>query len=165
MAAKASRRVRSDRPGEIRPGPGAAAVADAACGPVPKASGPLGSRPGTRFVVHRHAASRLHWDLRLEMEGVARSWAVPKEPPEAKGVRRLAIMQPDHAVEYMGFEGVIPEGEYGAGEVEIWDGGRYALEERGKGKLVVRLEGQKLRGRYLLVNTAGKQWLFFKTGE
>jgi len=116
-------------------------------------------------VIHRHAASRLHWDLRLEMEGVARSWAVPKEPPRVKGVRRLAIVQPDHAVEYMGFEGVIPEGEYGAGRVEVWDEGRFGLEERGPGKLVVRLEGERLRGRYLLLNTAGKQWLFFKMGE
>lgn len=141
------------------------AAAEGPCGPVPEASGPLGSRPGTRFVVQRHAASRLHWDLRLEMEGVARSWAVPKEPPGVKGVRRLAILQPDHAVEYMDFEGVIPEGEYGAGEVEIWDRGRYTLEEGGKGKLLVRLGGERLRGRYLLLNTAGKQWLFFKTGE
>lgn len=148
-----------------RPGQGEADAPEGVCGPVPKASGPLGSRPGSRFVVHRHAASRLHWDLRLEMEGVARSWAVPKEPPRAKGVRRLAIMQPDHAVRHMAFEGVIPEGEYGAGRVEIWDEGRYDLEERGQGKLVVRLDGKRLRGRYLLINTAGKQWLFFKAGE
>lgn len=144
---------------------GEADAPEGLCGPVPEASGPLGSRPGTRFVVHRHAASHLHWDLRLEMEGVARSWAVPKEPPGERGVRRLAIMQPDHAVEYMEFEGIIPEGEYGAGKVEIWDKGRYALEDRGKGKLLVSFEGRRLRGRYLLLNTAGKQWLFFKTGE
>ena len=148
-----------------RPARAEAGAVEVLCGPVPGASGPLGSRPGTRFVVHRHVASRLHWDLRLEMEGVARSWAVPKEPPGEKGVRRLAIMQPDHAVEYMEFEGVIPEGEYGAGKVEIWDRGRYALEDRGKGKLLVSFEGRRLRGRYLLLNTAGKQWLFFRTGE
>jgi len=139
------------------------AFAEGKCGPGPKASGPLGSRPGSRFVIQRHHASRLHWDLRLEMEGVARSWAVPKEPPTTPGVKRLAVMVEDHPVPYMDFEGVIPEGEYGAGTVERWDAGTYRLEEARKGRLVLTLKGRQLEGRYALINTSGKNWLFFKT--
>lgn len=144
---------------------GELAFAEGACGPVPGATGPLGSRPGTRFVVQRHNASRLHWDLRLEMEGVARSWAIPKEPPAAPGIKRLAIMVEDHPLSYMDFEGVIPKGEYGAGTVERWDSGSYRVEETGKNRLVVHLAGRRLRGRYVLVNTAGTQWLFFKSRD
>ncbi len=135
------------------------------CGPVPKASGPLGSEPGTRFVIQRHDASRLHWDLRLEMEGVARSWAVPKEPPTRPGIKRLAIRVEDHPVAYMAFEGVIPKGGYGAGAVERWDSGSYRLEEAGENRLVLRFAGGRLRGRFVLVNTSGNQWLLFKSGD
>ena len=114
------------------------------------------------FVVHRHQARHLHFDLRLEMDGVLKSWAVPKGPPDAPGVRRLAIAVEDHPLEYGAFEGVIPEGTYGAGTVEIWDRGQYQLLEEKPGRLLFRLEGSKLKGEYVLLHTGEKQWLFFQ---
>lgn len=115
------------------------------------------------FVVHKHHATHLHYDLRLEMDGVLKSWAVPKEPPLKEGTKRLAIAVEDHLISYKDFEGVIPEGHYGAGKVEIWDNGRYTLEAREKNKIVVEFEGKKLKGRYALIHTNSGQWLFFKT--
>ncbi len=116
-----------------------------------------------RFVVHRHDASRLHWDLRLEWEGVLKSWAVPKEPPVAPGVKRLAVEVEDHDLDHIDFEGEIPEGEYGAGTVEIWDDGMYdLLSEHGR-RLKLALRGRRLRGEYVLVPLEGKNWLFFRT--
>ncbi len=115
------------------------------------------------FVVHKHHARRLHYDLRLEKGGVARSWAVPKEPPTQPGVRRLAVPVEDHAVEYMEFEGTIPEGRYWAGKVEIWDRGEYEGREWTERKIVVELRGERLRGGYGLVRTRDGNWLFFKT--
>lgn len=116
-----------------------------------------------RFVVHRHDASRLHWDLRLEREGVLKSWAVPKEPPVAPGVKRLAVGVEDHDLDQIDFEGEIPEGEYGAGTVEIWDDGMYdLLSEHGR-RLKLALRGRRLRGEYVLVPLEGKNWLFFRT--
>ena len=116
-----------------------------------------------RFVVHRHDASRLHWDLRLEREGVLKSWAVPKEPPVAPGVKRLAVEVEDHDLDHIGFEGEIPEGEYGAGTVEIWDDGTYdLLSEHGR-RLKLTFQGRRLRGEYVLVPLEGKNWLFFRT--
>ncbi len=116
-----------------------------------------------RFVVHRHDASRLHWDLRLEREGVLKSWAVPKEPPIAPGVKRLAVEVEDHDLDHIDFEGEIPEGEYGAGTVEIWDDGMYdLLSEHGR-RLKLALRGRRLRGEYVLVPLEGKNWLFFRT--
>ena len=116
-----------------------------------------------RFVVHRHDASRLHWDLRLEREGVLKSWAVPKEPPVDPGVKRLAVEVEDHALDHIDFEGEIPEGEYGAGTVSIWDGGTYdLLSEHGR-RLKLALRGRRLRGEYVLVPLEGKNWLFFRT--
>ena len=114
------------------------------------------------FVVHRHQARQLHFDLRLEMEGVLRSWAVPKGPPPAPGVKRLAIAVEDHPPGYGAFEGVIPEGMYGAGAVEIWERGQYQLLEEKPDRLVFRLEGSKLQGEYVLLHTGGDQWLFFQ---
>ena len=120
---------------------------------------------GKIYVIQRHDASHLHYDLRLEMDGVLKSWAIPKTPPEEKGIRRLAVQVEDHPIEYANFEGVIPEGEYGAGTVEIWDRGRYDLVERAVDKIVVDIEGQRLKGIYYLVKFKGRgenNWLFFK---
>lgn len=117
------------------------------------------------FVVHKHHASHLHWDFRLQLDGVLKSWAVPKEPPKTKGTKRLAIQVDDHSLSYANFEGVIPEGHYGAGKVEIWDSGKFKLVERTDDKIVVELDGKKLSGSYALIRfkRAGeKQWLLFK---
>lgn len=119
------------------------------------------------FVVHKHAATRLHYDLRLEMEGVLKSWAVPKEPPLKAGTRRLAIMVEDHPLDYADFEGVIEEG-YGAGTVEIWDRGSYTILSRDEDKIEIELAGKKMRGKYVLVRFKGageNNWLLFKTGN
>jgi DNA ligase D-like protein (predicted 3'-phosphoesterase) len=117
------------------------------------------------FVVHKHSATHLHWDLRLEIDDVLKSWAVPKEPPEKAGIKRLAIQVEDHDPEYAEFEGTIPEGEYGAGKVEIWDKGDYDLKVNREDKIEFVLRGKRLKGTYCLIRfkKAGeKQWLFFK---
>ena len=115
------------------------------------------------YVIQRHQASHLHWDLRLEMDGVLKSWAVPKEPPTRSGIRRLAVQVEDHPIEYANFEGVIPEGQYGAGIVEIWDKGTYRLIERTPDKIVFEIHGKRLKGKYCLIRFKGeKNWLFFK---
>ena len=118
-----------------------------------------------RFVVQEHHAGRLHWDFRLEMDGVLKSWAVPKTPPTRPGVRRLAVAVEDHDLDYIDFEGTIPEGEYGAGSVEIWDKGTYEVESKKPEKLVFELHGERMRGRYTLVHFTDKDenWLLFKT--
>ena len=117
-----------------------------------------------RFVVHKHHARNLHWDLRLEMNGVLKSWAVPKQPPKSKGTKRLAIQVEDHPLEYAEFEGEIPEGQYGAGTVRIWDKGECAIESwREDIKIVFNLSGEKLKGGYVLLKFNGKNtWLFFR---
>lgn len=120
------------------------------------------------FVVQEHHATRLHWDFRVEMEGVLRSWAIPKGPPEEFGVRRLAIQTEDHPIEYANFEGTIPEGSYGAGKVIIWDHGEFILEEETVSKLVFQLKGKRLIGKYALIKIMlrGKEsWLLFKVME
>jgi len=116
------------------------------------------------YVIQKHDASHLHYDLRLEMDGVLKSWAIPKEPPTEKNVKRLAVATEDHPVDYADFEGTIPEGQYGAGKVEIWDKGTYSIEERATNKIIVNINGKKLKGRYCLVKLKGqeKNWLFFK---
>lgn len=117
-------------------------------------------KPG--FVIHRHDASHLHYDLRLEYGGVLKSWAVPKGLPGEAGVKRLAVEVEDHPLDYIGFEGVIPEGQYGAGTVEIWDKGHYILESWEKDKVVFDFLGKKVSGRYVLIRTGEKNWLIFK---
>ncbi|MDA8066739.1 MAG: hypothetical protein M0031_14755 [Thermaerobacter sp.] len=123
---------------------------------------PGGSGPAGVFVVQKHAARRLHYDFRLSLDGVLKSWAVPKEPSDDPRVRRLAVPTEDHPLEYAGFEGIIPEGGYGAGRVEIWDRGTYDLESGSPDKLVFRLHGERLSGRFALVRTR-VGWLLFKT--
>lgn len=106
----------------------------------------------------------LHYDLRLEMDGVLKSWAVPKQPPRKKHLKRLAIQTEDHALAYATIEGVISRQGHRVERVERWDMGIYELEGRGRGIIVVHLKGNKLQGRYSLVRLNGqkKQWLFFK---
>jgi bifunctional non-homologous end joining protein LigD len=112
---------------------------------------------GGVFVVHKHAARRLHYDLRLEHDGVFESWAVPKGPSLDPGEKRLAVKVEDHPLEYGDFEGVIPAGEYGAGTVMLWDRGRWRAKKRSDGHLDFELEGHKLRGAWTLVRTGNSQ--------
>jgi DNA ligase D-like protein (predicted 3'-phosphoesterase) len=122
-------------------------------------------RVSGRFVVQEHDATNLHWDFRLEMDGTLKSWAVPKEPPKRPGVRRLAVQVEDHDIDYIDFEGTIPEGEYGAGTVKIWDRGTFEVESRKPDKLVFHLHGEKMKGRHTLIHFTDKpeNWLLFKT--
>jgi len=117
-----------------------------------------------RFVVQEHHARNLHYDLRLEIDGVLRSWAVPKGPPRIDGVRRLAVQVEDHPIDYIDFEGIIPEGQYGAGTVSTWDRGTYTLEKLNPSELSFILHGKKLRGRYALVRLENRpqDWLIIK---
>src|SRR3989344_3796068 len=101
------------------------------------------SRKKLIFVIHSHFARSHHYDLRLEMDGTLASWAVPKEPPTEKGVKRLAIHVEDHPLEYATFKGTIPEGNYGAGKVEIWDNGNYKLKLKDEKKIEFILHGKK----------------------
>jgi len=126
------------------------------------------------FVVQKHDASNLHYDLRIESGGVLKSWAVPKGPSMDPKVRRLAVPTEDHPMAYAGFEGVIPEGNYGAGTVIVWDRGTYrntkgedASTEKNleEGHATLWLEGEKLKGGFALIRTGGgdkPRWLFFK---
>lgn len=120
------------------------------------------------FVVQEHHATHLHYDLRLESEGVLRSWAVPKGIPEKPGERHLAVETEDHPLGYAGFEGTIPEGEYGAGVVKIWDSGIFEPLIWEKDKIEVVMRGGRLAGRYVLVRfkRAGeKDWLIFRVKD
>src|SRR5216684_214095 len=130
---------------------------------------PASPSAGGLFVVHMHAARRLHWDLRLEMDGVLKSWAVPKGPSPNRADKRLAVHVEDHPLEYGDFEGLIPEGNYGAGAVIVWDRGVWvpledAHEGMQKGKLLFELRGYKLRGKWTLVKIkrGEKEWLLIK---
>lgn len=119
------------------------------------------------FVVQEHHASHLHYDFRLAMDGVLKSWAVPKGVPEEKGTKHLAVEVEDHPLGYATFEGNIPKGEYGGGQVIIWDHGEYLLEHRDQDKVVIELKGSRLKGRYSLVRFRGKEashknWLIMK---
>ena len=126
----------------------------------PKAHVP--KRASHSFVVQRHQASHLHYDFRLEMDGVLKSWAVPKGVPERAGIKRLAVQVEDHPVAYGKFHGVIPKGEYGAGEVEIWDKGRYQLIEATPKAYKFKLLGKRLTGDYVLFHFEKKNWFLFK---
>jgi len=138
----------------------------------PEPQGAVGAAGGPpRFVVQEHHARSVHWDLRLEMEGVLRSWAVPKGPSLDPADKRLAVLVEDHPLEYGGFEGVIPPGNYGAGTVMLWDRGTYTCVEGDpaeafrRGKLTLTLAGEKLRGEFHFVRTKrnnGRDWLLFK---
>ena len=136
-----------------------------------------GSRGKPIFVVQKHAARRLHYDFRLEINGVLVSWAVPKGPSLNPSDRRLAIRTEDHPLEYADFEGVIPEGQYGAGTVMVWDKGTYEVEnglaieqQLARGEIKVILHGKKLRGGFVLIQTAKRlaaraeqaRWLLIK---
>ena len=119
------------------------------------------------FVIHEHHATHLHFDLRLEMQGVLKSWAIPKIPTTTKDIKRLAIQVKDHPLDYAKFYGMIPEGNYGAGIVKIWDKGKYNLISKNSKKIIFGLHGKKLKGKYCLVkieygNKPKKSWLFFR---
>lgn len=117
------------------------------------------------FVIQEHYATHHHFDFRLEVDGVLKSWAVPKEPPKEEGIKRLAIQTQDHAMEYADFEGIIPEGRYGAGTVKIWDKGTFTLQKIEDKEIIFSLDGKKMKGEFVLVKTKfgkGNSWLFFK---
>ncbi|MGB9175571.1 MAG: non-homologous end-joining DNA ligase [Methanoregula sp.] len=121
---------------------------------------------GNRFVIQEHHAHKLHYDLRLERDGVLKSWAVPKGIPETTGEKHLAVAVEDHPLEYVSFEGEIPKGEYGAGTVSIWDSGTYDTKHWDAEKIEVMIHGRRLQGAYVLVKfkRAGKNdWLLFRT--
>ncbi|TMC30537.1 MAG: hypothetical protein E6J27_02645, partial [Chloroflexi bacterium] len=133
--------------------------------PEPKGRQPK-AVPSRRYVVHRHHATRLHWDVRLEMHGVLASWAVPQGPPLEGGKRRLAVHTEDHPLEYLTFHGVIPDG-YGAGTMTIWDEGTYDLLKDSESEYKVAFHGQRLEGEWVLVQTKqneGRDWLMIKHG-
>ncbi len=141
----------------------------------PSGDAPVKPRSRLRFVVQKHAASHLHFDWRLELDGVMKSWAVPKGPSLVPGVRRLAMEVEDHPIAYNTFEGTIPEGEYGGGTVMLWDRGTYEAAEGGvealregyaAGKLDIVMHGERVRGAFTMVRTTGSgeraQWLLIK---
>lgn len=146
----------------------------------PEPTGGKGSKTKLQFVVQKHAASHLHYDFRLELEGVLKSWAIPKGPSMKPSDKRLAMLVEDHPFDYKDFEGTIPEGNYGAGTVIVWDRGTYEPIEPTKGKsaqervlakgfdsgsLNFRLHGEKLKGEFVLVKTPGRAknaWLLIK---
>jgi bifunctional non-homologous end joining protein LigD len=136
-----------------------------------------GSPTQLHFVVQKHAASQLHYDFRLELDGVLKSWAVPKGIPTQRGDKRLAMRVEDHPLDYADFEGVIPAGNYGAGTVMLWDRGTFTVagDDPGtalqKGKIELQLHGKKLKSDWTLVRMKGHEshgkepWLLIKTGE
>ncbi len=140
----------------------------------PEPAGKVKKTKGHSFVIQKHAATRLHYDFRLEMEGVLRSWAVPKGPSLDPGEKRLAVHVEDHPIDYGDFEGIIPKGQYGGGTVLLWDRGTWtpegdAVADYKKGNLKFRLDGEKLHGRWVLVRMGGRNqeeghenWLLIK---
>ncbi|MDF3060353.1 MAG: hypothetical protein K0S06_462 [Microvirga sp.] len=144
-----------------------------------KTAEPAGRRAkakGSSFVIQKHAASRLHYDFRLELDGVLKSWAIAKGPSLAPGEKRLAVHVEDHPLDYGGFEGTIPQGEYGGGTVMLWDRGTWESEgeprkDYGKGRLTFRLYGEKLHGTWHLVRMRSRpgekreNWLLIKSDD
>ncbi|MGH9303200.1 MAG: non-homologous end-joining DNA ligase [Acidimicrobiales bacterium] len=138
-----------------------------------RTSEPMGrSRPGARarsrpaaFVIQEHHARSLHWDFRLERGGVLVSWALPKGLPKSPSANHLAVHTEDHPIEYADFEGEIPEGEYGAGRVEIWDSGTYELEKWTEREVIVTLAGERAKGRYVLFATKDKNWMIHRMAQ
>src|SRR3954464_6909108 len=132
-------------------------------GVTPEPRGKTGKRGGNAFVIQKHAASRLHYDLRLELDGVMKSWAVTRGPSLVPGEKRLAVQVEDHPIEYNKFEGTIPQGEYGGGTVMIWDRGTYGPESGGgddalregyaRGDLKIHMNGERMQGGWVLVRT------------
>jgi bifunctional non-homologous end joining protein LigD len=142
----------------------------------PEPKGRVRKNPDPIFVVQRHAARSLHFDFRLQINGALASWAVPKGPPQEIGEKRLAVHVEDHPIEYAKFEGDIPKGNYGAGHVDIWDQGTFevegnesAAEQVERGDLKLRLRGERLNGRYVLVkmrnSSRGNEWLFIRKSD
>ncbi len=119
---------------------------------------------GLVYSVQEHHASHLHYDLRLERDGVLKSWAVPKGIPTDSS-RRLAIAVEDHPLDYAFFEGEIPKGQYGAGTVKLWDRGTYTVTSWGDKEIEIRIDGKKIKGVYALIRIANKNWLIFKTAK
>jgi bifunctional non-homologous end joining protein LigD len=131
--------------------------------PVPAASGHApASEDGGLFVVQEHHARRLHWDFRLERDGVLVSWALPKGVPDNPATNHLAVHTEDHPMEYATFEGTIPRGEYGGGQVTIWDHGRYEALKWAPDEVKVVLHGRRLNGGWVLFQTKGNQWMIHK---
>ena len=131
--------------------------------PVPKKAPKAGNN--NLFVIQEHHARRLHYDLRLERDGVLVSWAVPKNLPDTPAVNHLAVHTEDHPLEYLMFHGTIPKGEYGAGNMIVWDTGTYESEKFNDHEVIVTLHGDKIDGRYALIQTDGKNWLAHRMKE
>src|ERR1700712_3101585 len=150
----------------------------------PEPTGGKASNGQLRFVIQKHDASHLHYDFRLEMEGVLKSWAVPKGPSTDPSIKRLAMMVEDHPYDYRNFEGIIPKGQYGGGTVIVWDEGTYEsaegefadkkameknlLHQLHKGKIIFNLHGEKLKGEYALVKSSylgANSWLLMKVKD
>src|SRR5918996_6558002 len=121
-----------------------------------------GKPKGARFVVQEHHARRLHWDLRMEHDGVAVSWALPRGVPAHPDENRLAVHTEDHPLEYLEFEGEIPKGEYGAGAMGIWDAGTYEAEKFRDDEVILTFAGERVEGRYALFQTDGKNWMIHR---
>lgn len=130
--------------------------------PEPPGGGGGGGGDGGRFVIQEHHARRLHWDLRLEREGVLVCWALPRGVPDDPRQDRLAVRTEDHPLAYLDFEGEIPKGEYGAGEMNVWDRGTYSAEKFEPDKVVLRLRGERVEGRYAIFRTRGDDWMIHR---
>src|SRR3954451_16747138 len=115
-----------------------------------------------RFVIQEHHARSMHWDLRLEHDGVLLSWAVPRGIPPDPKRNNLAVHTEDHPLEYLEFEGDIPRGEYGGGSMRIWDRGRYEAHKMNDDEVIVTLHGDRVRGRYALFQTDGNNWMILR---